>query len=455
MEKRKIIKLSLIVSVYSLFIFSFTYFGASTISFKSSANQVFSEKTFIGTIDVSGKSPEEAKSALEAKRSEWASSAEIMLSYKGQTFSVAAAQYDFLIEESIASAVNGTQNKVLVNLDKDVIDEMPTIPISLISDLNKESLKKELLLAAENFVQMTEISLENYLPKEERKVISSAVIQISEGNQEIQEFAKLYPSIEIAPETQFSLAAFVQESELNNRPSYTYSQIATAIYQALMPTNFLIAERHIGSQLPDNIQAGFEAKVNFEKKMDLIFFNPNKFSYSMAFKLKATELEVSIIGVPLLYNYSIITSEKQEFKPRTIKQYSPMLEQGQKSVEVEGSPGILVKVYRETYNQNGELLKSELLSEDFYPPVHRVEILPLTPAAQETASTADGDSDTITAPSADESEPAEENASDNIPAEPKGNGNDEQQSSGNQNGTESNADEDDGGLFGKPNEEPK
>lgn len=455
MKKRKIFKLSLIVSVYSLFIFSFTYFAASAISFRSSANQVFSEKTFIGPMDVSGKSQEEAKSALEVKRSEWASSAEIVLSYKGQSFAIAAAEYDFLIDESIASAVNGAQNKVLVNLKNDVIDELPLIPPSLISNLNKESIKKELILAAQNFVQTTEISLENYLPKEKIKIISTAAIKLSDENQEIQEFTKLYPSIEIAPESQFSLAAFVKENEMNNISSYTYSQIATAIYQALMPTNFLISERHIGSKLPDNIQAGFEAKVNFEKKMDLLFYNPNNSSYSMAFNLKTSELEVSIIGIPLLYNYSIITGDKQEFEPRTIKQYSPMLEQGQKSVEVEGSPGFLVKVYREIYNQTGELLKSELLSEDFYPPVLRVEIMALTPAAQATVSTADGNADTVAAPSAEETESAGQYVSDNIPAEPKENGNEGQQSSDSQNGTENNADEDDGGLFGKPNEEPK
>jgi len=455
MKKRKIFKLSLIVSVYSLFIFSFTYFGASAITLMSSANQVFSENTYIGTIDVSGKSQEEVKSALEAKRSEWASSAEVILSYKGQTFSIAAAEFDFSINESIASAVSGAHNKVLVNLSKDVIDKLSLIPTSLINKLDKESLKKDLQLAAQNFVQMTELSLENYLPQEEVKIISKAAIILTEENQEIQEFTKLYPTIEIAPESQFSLAAFVKENEMNNISSYTYSQIATAIYQALMPTNFLIAERHIGSQLPDNIQAGFEAKVNFEKNIDLIFYNPNKSSYSMAFNLNSSELEVSIIGVPLLYNYSIITANKQEFEPRTIKQYSPLLEQGQKSVEVEGSPGILVKVYRETYNQKGELLKSELLSEDFYPPVHRVEILALTPEVQETVSTADGNADTVTAPSAEETEPAEQNVSDNIPSETNANGNEGQQSSDSQNETENNSDEDDGGLFGKPNEEPK
>lgn len=454
MEKRKIIKLSLIVSVYSLFIFSITYFGTTAIGFGASSNQVFSEKTFIGNLDVSGKSHVEAKSALEAKRSEWVSSADIKLSYKGQTYSVDASEYDFLIDESIATAVNGAQNQVLVNLKKGVIDEMVIIPAAFISDLDKESLKKELLVAGQNFVQMTEISLENYLPKEEPKVISTAIFKLSAENQEIQEFTKTFPSIEIAPETQFSLAAFVQEGELGSLTSYTYSQIASAIYQTILSTNFSIAERHISSQLPDNMENGFEAKVNFEKKMDLIFYNPNKSSYTMEFKLNETELEVSIIGVPLLYNYRIITADKQEFKPRTITHYSPLLEQGQISVEVDGSPGFLVKVYRETYNLNGELLKTEMLSEDFYPPIHKVEILALTPAAHESASVADENSDT-TAPSSGETESAEESTFDTIPAEPKENGNEEQQANGSQNGKENNGDEDDGGLFGKPNEEPK
>jgi hypothetical protein len=454
-EKRKIIKLSLIISVLSLFIFSFTYFGNSAIGFMGSANKVFSENTLIGNVDVSGKSHEDAKLALEAKRSEWASNAELKLTYKDQTLSVAPSDYLFLIDESISSAVNGVKNDLLVDLKKDLFDEIPIIPTELSSSLDKESLRKELLLSGQNFVQSSEISLEDYLPQEEPVVISTGGIQLAEENHEVLDFLNAYPSIEIAPETQFSLAALVQDSELANLSSYTYSQIAAVIYQAIQPTNFSIAERHISSQLPSNIEAGFEAKVNLAKKMDFIFYNPNKSSYTIEFKLNGPELEVSIIGVPLIYNYNITTADMKEFKPRTIKQFSPLLEHGQKSVEVEGSPGILVKVYRETYNLDGELLKTEMLSEDFYPPVHRVEILALTPATQESAAGEDGSPDTISSPSSGETIPSDESASDMIPSDHEENVVGEQHPNGIQTGTGNIPGEDDDGLFGKPNEEPK
>ena len=72
MAKSKTIKLSLVLSVFSLFIFSFTYFGSSAFGSRSSSSLEFSEQTFIGSFDVSRKSHEAVKSELVEKMSEWA-----------------------------------------------------------------------------------------------------------------------------------------------------------------------------------------------------------------------------------------------------------------------------------------------------------------------------------------------------------------------------------------------
>ncbi|HJV17174.1 MAG TPA: G5 domain-containing protein, partial [Bacillales bacterium] len=72
-----------------------------------------------------------------------------------------------------------------------------------------------------------------------------------------------------------------------------------------------------------------------------------------------------------------ISTDIQGFKPKTIIQYSPLLASGKVSVTTPGKEGNLVKVYREIY-QSDQLLKKELIAEDYYPPVYRVEIHSLT-----------------------------------------------------------------------------
>jgi hypothetical protein len=438
---RQIIKLSVIVLVFSLFTFSFTYLGASALSSRNPDETLYSNNTYIGSVEVSNKTKEEAKALLEARWSDWASAAEIHLLYKEETYPLNPSQIVLLIDETIQTAINGKQNDVHFEMENNYFQGEQRWPEDVISNLNKEKFEQDLLLAIQIFDQRIVLQLDKYLPEEKPATISSASVKVKEVHNEFVEFIKTYPSIELAPESQFSLAAFIQEREMSHLSANTYSLIAAVIYKAIQPTNFTITERHISSELPDNIEPGFEAKVNFEQKMDLKFYNPNTSPYLIKFNYDNSELEVEVEGTPLLYNYSILTSGKQEFKPRTIKQYSPLLEKGEKSVEEEGTPGVIVQVVREVYKQNGELLRTESLSEDFYPPVHRVEIHPLTAEVQAEDPDSAGES-SVLLPGMEDSVPPDKEAQ-LIPSAPGGNA----EQTLNQN--------DDGGLFGKPNEEPK
>ena len=72
-KKRQIIKVSLIVLVFSLFTYSFTYFGASALSSQKDAETIYTDQTFIGTMDVSNKTKEEARALFETRWNEWSS----------------------------------------------------------------------------------------------------------------------------------------------------------------------------------------------------------------------------------------------------------------------------------------------------------------------------------------------------------------------------------------------
>jgi hypothetical protein len=445
-RKQQILKFSLILSVFSFFIFSFSYFGASAFGSRAATNQAFSENTMIGSVNVSNMSHEEAHAAIEAKVSSWLAEASLMLVYKGQEYPINPSTFIFHIEDSVSAAVDGSQNELLIEWNEEALKDL-SLPPAVMDKLDLANLKTELLAAGQGFASKTEIGLEKYLPAEDPVIISTASIKLSAEDQEVRDLAASLKAIEISAETPFSFAAFTEEAGGVEGSSFAFSQIASAIYRALLPTNFTISERHISSQLPKNIDLGFEAKVDFAKNIDLKFYNPNETAYQIELSIKSEELQVSVKGAPLLYEYTITSTDKQEFKPRTIKQYSALLKQGQKSVEQEGAPGLLVTMNREIYGKDGDLLKTELLSEDFYPPVHRIEILPVAPAVQQAPPAPTGNPETVTAPGENQNTSIPGQTSGTTPPPAPAGSSDEQ--------TDVEQNTDDGSLWGKPNEQPK
>ena len=366
MRTQQIVKFSLILSVLSIFIFSFSYFGLSVFSARSAANQAFSENTMIGSIDVSNKSHDEAMTQIKTKVNSWMSEANISLVYKGQTFPIDTSGFVFLVEDSVSSAADGEQNELYVEW-KD--GELGTLPSSVKDKLDAENLKIELQTAVRELPAVIEIKLDNYLPAEEPVIISTASVMLSPKDElEVRELIEGLNPIEILPDSMFSLAAYAEETGQAEASATVYSQIASALYKAVLQSNITISERHISGQLPENVELGYEARVDLSNNLDLKLYNPNESPYKIAFAVKGQELQVAVTGVPQIYIYKVTATGKQEFKPRIIKQYSPLLKQGQKSVERDGKAGLLIKINREIYGENGELLKNESISEDYYPP---------------------------------------------------------------------------------------
>ncbi|MEY2192662.1 G5 domain-containing protein [Neobacillus sp. BF23-41] len=91
-------------------------------------------------------------------------------------------------------------------------------------------------------------------------------------------------------------------------------------------------------------------------------------------------------GEKFVYKYQITTKDEQKLAPKTIIQYSPLLLPGKTKVQTKGEQGQIVKVYREVY-QGDQFLKSELISEDYYPPSYRIEIHGLAGSGQTTTQT--------------------------------------------------------------------
>lgn len=369
-------KLFLVLVFCTAFLFSFSHFGAKAFD-KFTSKDTFENNTRISKIELSGLSKTEALNLLIEKQKEWYENTTVSFHYKETVKKMDLDYFLFDLKKSIDKVENGKTNELIVKIDEESLRsfiEKFTLQEIHADTFDFERLIHDLLM----FASMLEegdhnIKIDQYfLAKEKNEVISETAIKADKNVEILRKWTEQFPSIEIAPQSQFSILKTVKERNTDFFSSEALSMIATAVYKTALPTNFAITERHIGRELPSYTDAGYEAKINQYKNMDLAFTNPNNEKYLLEFKMIDNLFYVSLKGATFAYQYNVKTEDKQTFKPKTIIQYSAQLPFGKNIILDEGKDGILVKVIRETVDKNGNVLKKEQISEDFYPPVPKV-----------------------------------------------------------------------------------
>ncbi|WP_144547831.1 G5 domain-containing protein [Bacillus sp. X1(2014)] len=440
-KSQQMVKLFIVLFLSTAFIFSFSHYGAKAFEKITSADGKFSDGTTIGALDVSGKTKEEAKSLLEARYVEWVKQTAIQLQYGEKTASFDLNQFHLDSQQTINSIKDGQKNPAFITVDKLQVEEQLEILFSQIktSDFDIAKLTTSLNTIASLFEsgsQTLDLHKEFLLAGKIKKdaIINSAVISMDEVPFALQTVIEANPEIEISEGATFSLLDFAKKQKIDDVDSLNV--IATGIYQAILPSNFTIVERNIGSTLPAYSKLGYEAMVILTKKADLVIENPNESKYKLKLILENKQLKVTLTGEELVYKYQIKTKENQKLAFKTIIQYSPLLLPGKSKIQTKGKKGQIIKVYREVY-QGEEILKSELISEDYYPPSYQIEVHGLAGSVQagtqttDTTNNSDGSSNQTTDASIPDGNQTT-TTTDNT-----------QQDSNNDN------------LWGKPNEQPK
>ncbi len=159
-----------------------------------------------------------------------------------------------------------------------------------------------------------------------------------------------------------------------------------------MQSNFSIIERNRSALLPDEIELGYEAKVNAEKNQDFVFTNPANADYTIHLEMIDNRIFARLIGYTLPHTYKVTLKDKQNFKQKVVRQYSPFVDSGYE-IKTPGKEGVLISVYREILAADGSVTSNTLMAKDFYSPVPRVEVYPLeeqtTPADSTVPSPVD------------------------------------------------------------------
>lgn len=440
------IKLFLVLILCSTFVFSFSQLGVKAVDLFGSKNSQFSSGTSIAAVNISGKSENEAYELLNTKISEWLNSTTITLQLAENTAQLDLSQLQFKLEETIKQASDG-QNQLIVTLDQKALEAaLQSINSTMtIEDEVIQALVSEITTIASSLKTGEYfLKLEDYLfatDSNEQVVLGEATIKPQSAPEDLQQALYKVSTIEIAANTNFSVLDYLDKQGLKTISSAAKSIIASGIYQVILPTNFIIIEKNTSRELPVNIPLGYEANIDFEKNIDFVFNNPNANIFTINIVWESNAMKVTLSGNKLPNSYKVVADEIEYFSPKTIKQYSPLLKTGEKKVDQVGKKGVLIKVYREEY-ANGQLVRKELISEDFYPPQHKVEIHPLA----EGTST-----EQITDPNAPLVPGAPLVPSD--PNNPNNPGNPTQDPNNAKNGNQANQNESD--LFGKPDETSK
>jgi hypothetical protein len=376
-RNKQVAKLFTLLLFGILFVFSFSHFSAITYERVFSRTEVFNEGTMVGSVDISGLTKEEAVEYITTSFNTWFQSSLLSLHYKEVDKRIDSEMFRFSIKESVNTAVNGKVSPLVIHIQEPIYkgmiesfnDEL------LVDSMDHSSLSRDLLNVVTTMKTGDfDFNLLDYVNKELQSLI------ISEGAVSISEKQFNLLSEELLNKNQLTIPAMSQFSllEFINAQSITLSNeslniLGSTLYKTILLSNMEVIERHTSRQLPDFIELGFEAEVTMDN-LDLVFYNPNATDYIVNITIQDDVIKMELVGAPLLYKYKIVLEGKTTFPPKSILQFDPKLPLGTSRILDVGKKGYLIRVIRNKIQENGDVLDTKLISEDFYPPVHQVVI---------------------------------------------------------------------------------
>ena len=274
MGSKQILKLFIALALCTSYIFSFSHFGVLAYETFMNKNDSFTEGTFIGPVNVSGKTKSEAIQMIEEQLLKWLNETEIGIQYKEKKIPFDPNSIVFDVGESVNRAIDGQKNSLMVYCDEieRILSELSLSNQTLNVDLEKverEIFNKASMLEIGTFT----LRLEDFLLNDRTEndyVTIETTLEADLSDQE-RSIVDSVGEIQIAPKSQFSMLSQLEELGVGYASDETLSIIASGIYEVILQTNFPIIERHISESLPFYAKLGYEAKINPDHNIDLVF----------------------------------------------------------------------------------------------------------------------------------------------------------------------------------------
>ena len=380
MKKGLLVKLMAVLFFSTFFLYGFSHLGVYAYESFFVQSLSLSKHAAIASVHLGGANKEEAVKILEGKIVEWKGNQNIMLEFNGESARVDSALFRFHLEESLENLEENESTSLVVSLDDQALESFLSDHFSNYSrdDINLASLKEYVLSLAGNLDKGETIDVYDYIDKNaSTQILFEAVSNELKVTPTIKSFIENFPSILIAPNSQFSFSDFLETEGFVVESQADLSPVASLLYQITLHSNFSIIERNISKELPDYVTLGFEAKFNPMNNQDFVITNPNSTEYEFKLAIQENRIKAQLEGIPFSSTYNVRLSEKETFPPRVIKQFSPFVEKGSVDIQKEGKDGVLIRVYKQKLSTSGEILSEDLINEDFYAPQNKIAVYPL------------------------------------------------------------------------------
>ncbi|QBP40763.1 VanW family protein [Paenisporosarcina antarctica] len=365
----------------SVLFFGVTQAGTYVINDVIFASKEYGDQTYIGPFDVSNLPEEEAAVTVQTGVKGWYDQAQVKIKLQDVIVPFPLEVVQFNTDRTLTSAEDGAKNDLLFDVteesvgtllnqqfspyvftDEEIASATEAIRVQLSSGRKDQTIDISSVLLASTAIEasITDVTFDS--------------IKTSVG---IQNLILALDGYAINPLTTFSLLEFIETVDIGIVTEQDLTTVASILYASVLQTNFGVDERSIGPIIPKTVPLGYEATINRELGVDFVFTNPNSTTFTLNLSIIDANLNASITGLPLIYSYQTTVSNQEEFTPKTIKQYSSFVNQNTIRLKTAGANGVQVTVIK-TIVSGEDVLETINISKDFYPPVHKVEVHPLT-----------------------------------------------------------------------------
>ncbi|MCZ8536179.1 VanW family protein [Paenisporosarcina quisquiliarum] len=369
--------------------FGVTQAGTFVIDDLVFPSEEFGEQTYIGPYDVSNLPETEAAVTVQTGVKGWFDQATVQIKLQDAVVPFPLEAVQFNTDQTLKEAENGSKNELQFDVTEESVGTFLGQQFSpmIFSKEEIASVTKTIReqLAAGRKNQTIDITSTLLTSSTVETAVTNVTFNNIESSAGIRNLMTALNGYTINPKSTFSMLEFIETNDLGILTEQDLTIVASILYASVLQTNFGVDERSIGPVISTEVPLGFEASINRDLGVDFVFTNPNATGFTINLNGVGTGLNASLTGFPFVYQYETTISDKQEFLPKIIKQFSSFVEPNTVRVKTKGENGVQVAVYK-NISSDSTIIETKEVSMDFYPPVHKVEIHPLTVTSPEASS---------------------------------------------------------------------
>lgn len=354
----------------------------------------------IGNVDVAGLEADEMKVKLEEAIQQWLQE-DVVVQGDGIELTIPAHLIEFDVDQSInlyETATGGAwyafwekkkiaQTPLQVTVSPLVTERLQAVPI-----WNTEAIVGEIVTQASYLNEkIIQVEAENAALFEQER-LAFKLEKIPSGLAGVAEVAQLLNDRYFIVNEEISIRALYGAQAVGpNKDAVNF--VASVLYATILQQNYEILERYRQQTEPNYLSPGLDVAI-VDPIYDLKFANRTDALHKVKASVQNNELKIELYSANQ-GNKIEVDVETKQVQPRTIMRYTKDLAVGKRQVLQASEEGKRVEVYRRYYDEQGKLVE-QLVSQDYYPPTHKIVLTSSRSEVAESKETGADGTETIT-----------------------------------------------------------